>query len=364
MKNKKLADAVDLAYKELKSAKTASDICAGVALRVFLSFCCNDDTRALRPPNKWFPLETNLIGSDGDIEAAHMEWVKKGGKGSHPLVSKMLHYLETRPFPASMREDPIFPTSLLKPGTCFLPVALYSAGAKVKGGGQKGAPLALRLYMEVVQSADKRWGGISQRIFFPTRRLIDALFPNRYTPPKVIQEIVQAVEALKPAGAPAPITGKRRQVIALAKVPIDLDDDIVFDVFLPINSMRGPQMKRQVFRQLGVNKALAYIGYMNLTFFFNQPNKTIKPPKKRGRPWTPSDKPGDYGEDPLFTDDINLKPHKRAKRGIVQLFYPGDNSTGKKFSRRLGNALDALRFLIKEGLVVIYKRRIMPSERE
>ena len=220
-----------------------------------------------------------------------------------------------------------------------LPIELYDLGITLDGPG-RGAPLALRLWIESVLSVPegRRDGrGNPTALNIPLRELLGWLYPNRRpSPAEYWPRLMAAAEALDACRIPwyDPDTGKGglRRVVSVGNIPRGpdaLDDDVQIIVNLPPGSGNGPLIDNSI-RRWGVKSAPAYRLLLNLAYAWYEPGRTHFPagPRKR-RHWTRVKDPDRY---PELSDEE-----------LIRLAYPPGRSSERNLRaevRRLVKMLE------------------------
>ena len=192
--------------------------------------------------------------------------------------------------------------------TPALPLALYDLGvgnsAESRG---RGAPLALRLWIEAVLSVRIPDRAIDRPVVLSItlRELLAKLYPGRRpSPAEYWPRLMAAVEALESQQAripwedPATGKGGLRRVVSVSNIPRGpgaLDDDVRLIVDLPPGAHDGPIVSPNL-PQWGVKSAAAYRALIGLAFRWWNPGVTRRPVGRgKGRYWYQSDNPADYG---------------------------------------------------------------------
>ena len=199
-----------------------------------------------------------------------------------------------------------------------LPIELYDLGVAVDGPG-RGAPLALRLWIESVLSVPEgRRDGLGNptALNIPLRELLSWLYPQRRpSPAEYWPRLMAAAEALDACRIPwhDPNTGKGglQRVVSIGSIPRGphaLDDDVRVIVDLPPGTGNGPLIDNSI-RRWGVKSAPAYRLLLNLAYAWYEPGRTHFPTGPRSRRhWTRVTDPNRY---PELSDDE-----------LVRLAYP------------------------------------------
>ena len=141
-----------------------------------------------------------------------------------------------------------------RPGrTPALFLQLWDLGAaSVNPGGGRGAPVALRLFVEAILAVPKYMRGGRSSYVIPLRQLQERLYPNGPPTRGVFWDrltraidILQSVEARMPYYDP--FTGEYRllQIVSFPDLPDgpdDLNQEVEIGIRLPPNSHGGPQI--------------------------------------------------------------------------------------------------------------------------
>ena len=264
--------------------------------------------------------------------------------------------------------------SLLRPPQYpVLPLQLYDLGvSQVKGADGKkvekrgrGAPLALRIFLEAVFSVplDERPGknDLPRGMYLPPITLRDFLVmiygekANLYRPATHWHRIREALHVLGSSEARIPITtgvdskGRRMgmdwQVVNPVGIPTHgyMDETVVFRVNMPPGSHNGPLVDRPKLREAGRVSAPLYRLNLSLAAYWWDPGR-LRFPVGRGknRKWVQSKQADRY---PPVTD-----------ADLVAMCFPtGDMSVLTKTTaagQRLNRARKALSQAIESGLCV------------
>ena len=192
-----------------------------------------------------------------------------------------------------------------------LPLALYELGAGPASSPGKGAPLALRMFVESVLSVpmDERERGQPVAMSVSLRDFLGWLYPTRTpSPAEYWPRLMAAVEALDSWDARVPLydpqtkRSELRRVVSVGGIPRGpgaLDESVRIIVDLPPGSGNGPQVSDNL-RLWGVKSAPAYRLLINLAYRWHNPGVT-KIPIGRGkaRHWVQVNDPDRY---PQMTD--------------------------------------------------------------
>ena len=239
--------------------------------------------------------------------------------------------------------------------TTALPLALYDLGGGSSMERGRGAPLALRLWVESILAV-----GLTDRanpwptvLEIPLRELLAKLYPGkrRPKPNEYWPRIMQAVEILDSTRIPweDPETGKGglQRIVNVSSIPRGpgkLDDAVRIIVDLPPGSGKGPVVSPHLARY-GVQSAPLYRGLLNLAYQWFDPGQTRRP-VRGGKHWLQVADPKRY---PTITDDL-----------LIEMFYP---TSSQKARRNLASrARKHLDRLVKDGEARIVKGRLMPPK--
>ena len=321
------------------------------------------------------------------VEAVHCMWKA----GPHPLAPLVAAWqIRSREVESNGRPDPIFPAPMImvrrddaRAGGIFaraarvaqlgdetqylpgfqpapgegplgpaLPLAIYDLGGKPEVA-KRGAPLPLRIFVEVVISVPQHERDPNRVVLLPPERVRDWLLrlyprgPKHYRPSRDWPRIKDAVDALNSWDARIPWekgdgSGALRQVVIPADVPRSgrANDWIRFGVHLPPGSERGALVDRPALRLAGVRSGPAYRLALSLSFEWHRPGWRRQPLKRAGKTtsWRQVREPGRY---PVLTDD-------RLLAGA----YP----TGMPVRRNaVQRARIALQYLVRIGLVELFQ---------
>lgn len=338
-----------------------------------------------------------IVVNGEPVEWSDANTAAQEGKHAHPLGPVIEAWQTARPavVKPKARTDPIFPIHLVlneendaRTGRLFspahyentssqhpqaflpglgpgieahppsLPLAFYYAGGKP--GEQRGyaAPVALRLWLELVFTADLKRGGRPQTFEIEQKDLFDLLYPNAWRRRNVLPLVQQACNDLDSMRIPIDYDGRGLvawRVVSVDGKPLERGAPVVAQVKLPPASERGPVIDRIALREYGMKSAIKHRGLLNLAFRLFHPGKTSRP-VRGGKFYIPSEDPARY--DRLLTADGN-PVSVAAAREVVRLFYPGDTANGTVYRQHLHRAIECLRQLEEEGHVRIVDGRIM-----
>ena len=237
--------------------------------------------------------------------------------------------------------------------TPALPLALYDLGGGSSMERGRGAPLALRLWVESILAV-----GLTDRahpwptvLEIPLRDLLTKLYPGkrRPKPNEYWPRIMQAVEILDSTRIPweDPETGKGglQRIVNVSSIPRGpgaLDDAVRIIVDLPPGSGSGPVVSPNLARY-GVQSAPLYRGLLNLAYLWFDPGRTRRP-VRGGKHWLQVEDPKRY---PTITDDM-----------LIELFYPTSAQRERKVIAT--RARQHLAQLVENGEARIVKGRLLP----
>ena len=236
-----------------------------------------------------------------------------------------------------------------------LPLALYDLGAGPAISPGKGAPLALRMFVESVLSVpmDERERGRPVGMSVSLREFLAWLYPSRTpSPAEYWPRLMGAIEALDSWDARIPLydpqtkRSELRRVVAVGGIPRGpgaLDESVRIIVDLPPGSGNGPQVSDNL-RSWGVKSAPAYRLLINLAYQWHNPGVTKIPiGKGKARHWVQVDDPDRY---PEITD-----------ADLVSLTFP---TTRRERGRRFTEAIAVAKQLEKAGELRFVKGKILP----
>ena len=236
-----------------------------------------------------------------------------------------------------------------------LPLALYDLGAGPAISPGKGAPLALRMFVESVLSVpmDERERGLPVAMSVSLRDFLKWLYPTRTpSPAEYWPRLMSAVEALDSWDARVPLydpqtkRSELRRVVSVGGIPRGpgaLDESVRIIVDLPPGSGHGPQVSDNL-RIWGVKSAPAYRLLINLAYQWHNPGVTKVPVGKgKGRHWVQVDDPDRY---PVIND-----------AELVGLTFP---TTRRHRGRRSAEALAVAKQLEKAGELRFVEGKILP----
>ena len=245
--------------------------------------------------------------------------------------------------------------------TPALPLALYDLGIG-QGVEQRGrgAPLALRLWIEAVLSVgiqDRMHGGpVAMEVTL--RDLLKRLYPRRRPKPNEYwPRLMAAVEALESPEARIPFedpdTGGSglQRVVLVSRIPRGesaLDDKVRLIVDLPPGSRQGPVLSPDL-PWWGLKSAPAYRALIGLAFRWWEPGRTHHPVGKgKRRHWIEAQDPARYG-----------KPLTDAE--VIALCFP--TSTRAQRRKLAHEAWRVLKALVDAGEARDVDGRLLPPKR-
>ena len=154
-----------------------------------------------------------------------------------------------------------------------LPLVLFDASGGVSIARGRGAPLALRLWIECILSVPReaRSPHAPVRLAVRLQDLISALWPNGWTGPgRDGPKLMEALRRVDSACIRWP--GGAWRAVSVTNRP-DMSDrgaPVVFDVSLPPGSEAGPIVHRPTLRKYGVRSAPAYRVSLGLAYLWNE----------------------------------------------------------------------------------------------
>ena len=236
-----------------------------------------------------------------------------------------------------------------------LPLALYDLGAGPAISPGKGAPLALRMFVESVLSVpmDERERGLPVAMSVSLREFLKWLYPTRTpSPAEYWPRLMAAVDALDSWDARIPLydpetkRNELRRVVSVGGIPRGpgaLDESVRVIVDLPPGSGNGPQVSDKL-RLWGVKSAPAYRLLINLAYQWHNPGVTKIPVGKgKGRHWVQVDDPDRY---PTISDTE-----------LVALTFP---TTRRNRGRRAVEAMAVAKQLEQAGELRFVEGKILP----
>ena len=240
-----------------------------------------------------------------------------------------------------------------------LPLALYDLGAGPTISPGRGAPLALRMFVESVLSVpmQERERGQPVAMSVSLREFLKWLYPTRTpSPAEYWPRLMAAVEALDSWDARVPLydpqtkRSELRRVVSVGGIPRGpgaLDESVRIIVDLPPGSGNGPQVSDNL-RLWGVKSAPAYRLLINLAYQWHNPGVTKIPVGKgKARRWVQVDDPERY---PVIKDD-----------DLVFLTFPTMSSRSER--RKPGEAWGYVRQLENAGELRVANGKILPPLR-
>ena len=240
-----------------------------------------------------------------------------------------------------------------------LPLALYDLGAGPAISPGKGAPLALRMFVEAVLSVpmDERELGQPVAMSVSLREFLAWLYPTRTpSPAEYWPRLMAAIEALDSWDARIPLydpqtqRSELRRVVSVGGIPRGpgaLDESVRIIVDLPPGSGHGPQVSDNI-RSWGVKSAPAYRLLINLAYQWHNPGVTTVPiGKGRARHWVQVNDSTRY---PMISD-----------AELVSLAYP--SSAVKNRRVLLQRTKDVIELLEGAKELRIVSGKILPPDR-
>ena len=246
-----------------------------------------------------------------------------------------------------------------------LPLALYDLGQHVVERAGRGAPLALRLFIECVLNVPLNCRGAPTGVLLPAMRLKDMLpwlygekALQRYRPSTYWPRLHKAFRALESDEARIPFEdpktgyGGALRIVTPVVIPREgrLNDWVRFSVHLPPGSDKGPLIDRVAMRKAGVISAPAYRMALSLSFLWYDPGRLRVPYGKQH--WGQTRQEGRYP--PIHDEDL------------AWMAYPAGYDIGitdGTWRKRLYEARKALKFLETIGFAkTIRGGGIMPGD--
>ena len=244
--------------------------------------------------------------------------------------------------------------------TPALPLTLYDLGGGRSMTRGRGAPLALRIFVEMVLSVP--WEVRDRGAAFPLdpvrlRDFIRWLYPHprEWRLSKDWPRLRDALAALGSPQALIPFEhadGRSwlRQVVVVTEFPegnARLDDWLHFAVNPLPGSGVGPRVNRERLRYWGAHSAPAYRALLGLAYLWFEPGKTRMP--------APGAKRGHWIQ---ISDPSRYAPLSDAE--VVGLCYPVGDASGRRYRKRRERAWEVLELLAAEGDCRIEDKRILP----
>ena len=237
-----------------------------------------------------------------------------------------------------------------------LPLALYDLGAGPATSRGKGAPLALRIFVESVLSVPMqvREKGEPVGLSVSLRDFLTWLYPNRVpSPAEYWPRLMTAIEALDSLDARIPLydpsTGRNelRRVVSIGGIPRGpgaLDESVRIIVDLPSGTGNGPQVSDSL-RAWGVKSAPAYRLLINLAFHWYNPGVTVTPVKKgKTNHWVQVNDPDRYSE--------------ISDKALTSLAFPSAVVANRRVLTQ--RAKDVVKQLETNGELRVIKGKILP----
>ena len=160
-----------------------------------------------------------------------------------------------------------------------LPLILFDAAGGKSTQPGRGAPLALRLFVETMLSTDRalRNGGRAQRLAITLDDLIELLWPNGWTGPgrdaaKLERAIWLVDNAFVPWSKPDGTSGGMWKMVSVRNVPDmrNRKSALIMEIDMPPGSHVGPMVHRPTLRKWGVDSAPAYRLALSLAYIWNE----------------------------------------------------------------------------------------------
>ena len=152
-----------------------------------------------------------------------------------------------------------------------LPLILYDAAGGKSIAQGRGAPLALRLWVESILSIPLAARSGVRRVVGTLEELIAQLWPKGWGGPgRDAPKLERAFDIIQQAYIPW--DGGRWLAVLVRNRPnyCDLKSPVVFDVELPPGSGHGPLVHRPTLRKYGVTSASAYRLVLGLAYLWNK----------------------------------------------------------------------------------------------
>ncbi len=231
-----------------------------------------------------------------------------------------------------------------------LPLALYDLGKHNVERRGRGAPLALRLFVEAVLNVPMCYWSEPNGVRLPAMRLRHMLpwlygdGAKEYRPSRHWPRLHAAFRALESDAARIPWEdpktgyGGARRVVTPVDIPREgrLDDWVRFGVHMPPGSNKGPLIDRDALRVAGLNSAPAYRMALALSFMWHDTGRLRVPVDRRKRQWAQTRKERRYS--PVSEDEL------------IWMAYPVErNLTAGARRKQLQRAREALEFLTDIG---------------
>ena len=171
-------------------------------------------------------------------------------------------------------------------------LALFDAAGLESLTQGRGAPLALRLWLEAMISAPVAARG-KARFHLSLAEVVRWLWPNGWRPRVDRERLAAAFAAIDNARLPWEGeymgqwgSGLWRPVSVVSLPTLDLKSSVVLDVELPPGSGPGPMIDRERLRGYGLDSAPAYRGYLAAAYHWNEHGTTHN--GRRIRPTRPA----------------------------------------------------------------------------
>ena len=165
--------------------------------------------------------------------------------------------------------DPSRPRNSVIPAS--LPLVVYDAAGGKNFARGRGAPLPLRLWVEVLLSVRPEDRRQTTRLRVELRDLVSAVWPNGWSGPaidgnRLLRALVQIDRMF------VPWEGGYWKAVRVVNIPkMDQPRDVVvIDVELPPGSDVGPMIHRPTLAKYGVDSAAGYRIYLGLSEFWNR----------------------------------------------------------------------------------------------
>ena len=320
------------------------------------------------------------------VEQVHRHWLNLGGgaQGKHPLAELVRKWADACEVRDAVQVEPVRKEARIAPATLAitsreqggggrfsrpasapdltreargpcLPLSLYDLGV-CPGREGRGAPLALRVWMEAVLWAPLTREGAAVSMQIPLREFLAHLYPRvvprrrEYMPR--LERVQRALDDSRMSYA-LPCGGRfRRRMVVLHRLPEGagravLAEPVELVVSLPPGSDHGPLMSPGL-GEWGVRSAPAYRALIGVAYRWFRPGRTHFPVRRRGgrTHWVRSYDPRRY---PVMTDEE-----------LVRMCYP--TAASRTFRSLVGRARGIVRKLEEEGEIEVRDGRILPVQ--
>jgi len=218
--------------------------------------------------------------------------------------------------------------------TAALPLALYHLGIGDRAAGARGvgAPLALRMFVEIVLAVgyDDRLPGDRVRVSATTRDLMRRFWPAaRWLDARNFDRLLAAALVMDSPDVRVPVpdpvakgVNRMWRVVGLQGYPDRFDPDAEwnFTVDLPAGAGAGPAMP-DALNAWGARSAAAYNLLINLAYEWHRPGRLVRPVGKgKRRHWNQVQDPGrypDYSDEDLIDLCYPVRPENRRRANVL-----------------------------------------------